>query len=155
MASSSPRGQWVKIWQAITCHYSCARGLSVASEKCWKTQRSCDPTIHCSWGNPNLNLDQPITKECCQPIATDSPNTTRLGLCCGLTKPVLCKIIPPHIHHHSWGSSHDDIMKWKHFPRYWPFVRGIHRSPVNSLHKGQWRAALMCFLSSVLEYTVE
>ena len=29
------------------------------------------------------------------------------------------------------------------FPRYWPFVRGIHRSPVNSPHKGQWRGALM------------
>ena len=38
---------------------------------------------------------------------------------------------------------HDDVMKWKHFPRYWPFVRGIHRSPVNSPHKGQWRGALM------------
>ena len=24
---------------------------------------------------------------------------------------------------------HDDVIKWKHFPRYWPFVRGIHRSP--------------------------
>ena len=22
---------------------------------------------------------------------------------------------------------HDDVIKWKHFPRYWPFVRGIHR----------------------------
>ena len=31
---------------------------------------------------------------------------------------------------------HDDVIKWKHFPRYWPFVRGIHRSPVNSPHKG-------------------
>ena len=29
------------------------------------------------------------------------------------------------------------------FPRYWPFVRGIYRSPVNSPHKGQWRGALM------------
>ena len=29
------------------------------------------------------------------------------------------------------------------FPRYWPFVRGIHRSTVNSPHKGQWRRALM------------
>ena len=38
---------------------------------------------------------------------------------------------------------HDDGIKWKHFPRYWPFVRGIHRSPVNSPHKGQWRGALM------------
>ena len=24
-------------------------------------------------------------------------------------------------------NSHDDVIKWKHFPRYWPFVRGIHR----------------------------
>ena len=29
------------------------------------------------------------------------------------------------------------------FPRYWPFVRGIHRSPVNSPYKGQWRGSLM------------
>ena len=36
----------------------------------------------------------------------------------------------------------DDVIKWKHFPRYWPFVRGIDRSPVDSPHKGQWRAAL-------------
>ena len=38
---------------------------------------------------------------------------------------------------------HDDVIKWKPFPRYWPFVRGIHRSPVNSPHKDQWRGALM------------
>ena len=38
---------------------------------------------------------------------------------------------------------HDDAIKWKHFPRYWPFVRGIHRSPVNSPHKGHSRGALM------------
>ena len=31
---------------------------------------------------------------------------------------------------------HDDVIKWKHFPRYWSFVRGIHRSPVKSPHKG-------------------
>ena len=41
-----------------------------------------------------------------------------------------------------WRIKHDDVIKWKHFPRYWPFVRGIHRSPVNSPHKGQWRGAL-------------
>ena len=27
---------------------------------------------------------------------------------------------------------HDDVIKWKNFPRYWPLVREIHRSPVNS-----------------------
>ena len=41
---------------------------------------------------------------------------------------------------HDW---HDDVIKWKHFPRYWPFVRGIHPFPVNSTHKGQRRGALM------------
>ena len=39
--------------------------------------------------------------------------------------------------------NHDNVIKWKHFSRYWPFVRWIHRSPVNSPHKGQWRGALM------------
>ena len=38
---------------------------------------------------------------------------------------------------------HDDVIKWKQFPRYWPFVRGIHRSPVNSPLKGQWLGALI------------
>ena len=47
------------------------------------------------------------------------------------------------------ASSHDNVIKWKHFPRYWPFVRGIHRSPVNSPHKGQWRRALMFSLICV------
>ena len=39
--------------------------------------------------------------------------------------------------------NHDEVIKWKHFTRYWPFVPGIHRSPVNSPHKDQWRGALM------------
>ena len=43
--------------------------------------------------------------------------------------------------------SHDDVIKWKHFPRYWPFVRGIHWSPVDSSHTGQWRGA---FKSSLI-----
>ena len=38
---------------------------------------------------------------------------------------------------------HDDVIKWKHFPPYWPFVRWIHRSPVDSPRKAQWRGALM------------
>ena len=38
---------------------------------------------------------------------------------------------------------HDDVIKWKHFPPYWPFKRGIHQSPVNSPHRCQWRGALM------------
>ena len=44
---------------------------------------------------------------------------------------------------------HDDVNKWKDFPRYWPFVRGIHRSTVNSPHKCQWRGTLMFSLICV------
>ena len=38
---------------------------------------------------------------------------------------------------------HYDVIKWKHFPRCWPCVLGIHRPPVNAPHKSQWRRALM------------
>ena len=44
----------------------------------------------------------------------------------------------------------DDVIKWKYFPRYWSFGRGIHRSPVDSPHKGQWREALF---SSICAWT--
>ena len=37
------------------------------------------------------------------------------------------------------GANHDDVIKWKHFPRYWPFVWGIH----------QWRRALIFSLICV------
>ena len=39
-------------------------------------------------------------------------------------------------------SIRDDVIKWKHFPRYWPFVRGIHR--VNSRTMAS-DAKLWCF----------
>ena len=41
---------------------------------------------------------------------------------------------------------HDDVIKWKHISRYWPFVWGIHRSLGNSPHNGQWLGALMLSL---------
>ena len=62
-----------------------------------------------------------------------------MALCCSFARGLF--------NHYLWW--HDDVIKWKHFPRNWPFVRGIHRSPVNSLHKGQWRRALMFSLICV------
>ena len=46
-------------------------------------------------------------------------------------------------HDRDHSGFHDDVIKWKPFPRNWPFVHGIHRSPVNSPHKGQRRRSLM------------
>ena len=39
-------------------------------------------------------------------------------------------IFGPRLSHSQVGkkSLHDDVIKWKHFPLYWPFVWGIHRS---------------------------
>ena len=48
-------------------------------------------------------------------------------------------VTTPKVQH----NEHDDVIKWKHFPRYWPFVRGIHRSSENFPHKVQRRGALM------------
>ena len=44
-------------------------------------------------------------------------------------------------------TEHDDVIKW----RDWPFVRGIHRSPVNSPHKDQWRETFMFSFDRRLE----
>ena len=39
-----------------------------------------------------------------------------------------------------------DVIKWKHFLRYCPFVRGIHLLAVNSPRKGRWSGAFMLYL---------
>ena len=49
--------------------------------------------------------------------------------------------------HNSWDGVFMHVPWLRHqmetFPRYCPFLRGIHRSPVNSPHTGQWRTALI------------
>ena len=35
--------------------------------------------------------------------------------------------------------NNDDVIKWKHFPLYWPYVRGIHHSPVRGEFTAQRR----------------
>ena len=54
------------------------------------------------------------------------------------------KLIPRRLYTRTWGTApkqwtHDDVIKWKHFPCYW----GIYRSPLNSHKKTQWRGTLM------------
>ena len=53
-----------------------------------------------------------------------------------------CICLPTVCYQRIWENS-----RWRHqmetFPRNWPFVLGIRRSPVNSPHKSQWCGALM------------
>ena len=50
--------------------------------------------------------------------------------------------------------AHDDVIKWKHFPRNWPFVRGIHRSRWFP-HTKASDMELWCYLWSEPELTDE
>ena len=47
-------------------------------------------------------------------------------------------------HHLRFAIHYDDLIKLKHFPRYWPFFRGIHRLPVDSPTKAS-DTELWCF----------
>ena len=97
-------------------------------------------------GPPTVPLHSPNDKQCLP-----------LGLCKRLWKS-LEKIAFPAANQISgwwcltlsgllhWYQKHDDVIKWKHFSGYWPFVRhvrGIQRSTVHLPHKGQWRGALI------------
>ena len=50
-----------------------------------------------------------------------------------------------------WEQYHDDVIKWKHFPRSWPFVKGIHWSPVVPLTNDNRFGALIWSL--LLDWT--
>ena len=71
------------------------------------------------------------------------------------TRTVKCWFVCPGFHARveiGAGWCHDDVIKWKHFPCYWSFVRGIHRSPLNSPQRPVtwWRGALMFSLIRAL-----
>ena len=55
-----------------------------------------------------------------------------------------------HLESRAFCLLHDDVIKWKHFPRNWPFVRGIHRSRWIP-HTKASDAELWCFLWSASE----
>ena len=63
-------------------------------------------------------------------------------LALGVTRSSADTVLAMHVPFWEW-TSHDDVIKWMHCRRYWPFVREIHRSTGNSPHKGQWRGALI------------
>ena len=80
------------------------------------------------------------------PMDSNIKNTIRHKADKPSPEPMLRYMMPFQITMPKWADLkgyHDDVIKWKHFPHNWPFVQGIHRSLVNSLHKGQWRGALI------------
>ena len=74
-------------------------------------------------------------------------NSTKMNWHCIAKEGIACFVATLEVNRLSYRVFcilyHDDVIKWKHFPRYWPFVRRNNRSPLNSPHKGQWRRALI------------
>ena len=89
--------------------------------------------ISCTLVNFSWHLNAREAIKWCMPAAV---NVAKLDLVAGTFRHGCCL----------WSclcTFHDDIIKWKHFPRYWPFVGGIYLWLVDSPQKGQWRGALM------------
>ena len=117
------------------------------------------PCIHIHWGFSNIAWNWPFETELysVECVFNDESHRSQLMLALILIPKVSFirrnqSNIAQRTHDELITSRrfHDDVIKWKHFLRYWPFVRGIHKSPVNSLHKGQWRGALMFSLICAL-----
>ena len=127
--------------------------------------------MDCSW-YPQLKLDMLLlSSPTGQRNTTELPNLPWNRVSEEQRKPFICNkslmqrnyisihcIILPYLHnteiqisHHppqhecqtNVALFHDDVIIWNIFRVTGPFVRGIHRSPANPLHKGQWSEALM------------
>ena len=67
-------------------------------------------------------------------------------------------MIVSHMLIHSKGNDalyHDGVLTWRYFLRYWPFVRGIHRSPLESPQKRIIDVEVWCFFYCQPESPVE
>ena len=95
----------------------------------------------------------------CQALSSKSKWPMRMCLMCFLNIPCFLSVIyiwlvspqPSHIPWHLSNTcsdaNHDDVIKWKYFPRYWPFVREFTGHRWNPRTKAS-DAELGCFLWS-------
>ena len=83
-----------------------------------------------------LDFDIRLTRNQTQPISPSINNTATTTNVMEMSAIALCALLEGNMMTSSNGNM---------FRVTGPFARGIHRSPVNSPHKGQWRGALMVF----------
>ena len=92
--------------------------------------------------------DRSVVVEGLAPIKCRIISTNPVDACHLYYNPVYW--LPVSIAYHRASLKHDDVIKWKHFPRNWPFVRGIHRSRWIP-HTKASDAELWCLLWSASE----
>ena len=89
----SPNGKHLPVVRAV--QWDCRGPLQNGGN----SHRSRGSSMYCDWGNPNLYLDEPMTKmcyrstRCLASYPTDSPNATRPGLCRSLAFLKQCRMI--------------------------------------------------------------
>ena len=127
--------------------------------------KKCAAKVSASWNNPPMNnYGNNDIKTHSELLAIHKGNTLSLVdfphkgpvtrnfdifFCVSLNKPLNKESSAGDWRYHDarvmslMENTHNGVNKWKCFPRWWFFVRGIHRWPVNSPHKGQWRGSLM------------
>ena len=117
----------------VKLHYLCvALGLSSVIPAC----------VFCDYQGMwwyNCMIWFPDIDEC----KTNAHNCTHDALCQNTEGGYFCACLPGFVGHceDCEGEQvelifHCDVIKWKHYLRYCPFVRGIHRLSVDSSHKG-------------------
>ena len=91
--------------------------------------------------NAGILLIGPLGREILTGIQTFSFKKMHLKMSSAQWRPFCLGLneLNTHANDNGFPYQHDDVIKWKHFPRNWPIVRRIHRR----IHKGQWRGALM------------
>ena len=145
--SSSPRSasymrQWTgwALVQIMACSLIGAKPLSKPSWNIvnWtlrnKLQWNSNKLQNFSYMEMHLKMSSAKWRPFCPGEDELKHDYTHNYLCHELPSPSLINMTSPVL----MASSNGNI-----FSRYRPFVRGIHRSPVNSPHKGQWRGASM------------
>ena len=139
---------WKSVSSEITLKYSNLSLLSCTTKNCrvdsrfapsqWETALLCNDVSH--WLGASLASALPLMS------GTDNSSPWSAANQIQIQSPYWHKLVKAQFkptHNYKQDKAHDDVIKCKHFPCYWPFVRAIHRSPVDSPHKGQWHGALM------------
>ena len=120
----------VRVSYTTSISRACAKNPMKGFDQCCKVSREFGR--HCGWRHQSIN------KLC----SHWKPDTFARKHVYVTFHSALCLLLLV-LYMYTGLALHDDVIQWKHFPSYWPFVWGIHRSPVNIPRKGQWRGALM------------
>ena len=120
-----------------------------------------DKSTHTIWNNARVNIfsllkeDVTMIKQTCNTAHACTHTITAASTWDESLRQMMWLRFTARGHDsHCMTHLHDDVMKWKHFPRHWPFVRGIHRSRWVPRTRAS-DAEPWCFDWSAPEYTIE